>query len=106
MCNENIRLKLIELGLEEIQSDSFYKEVDCAIGFNYCYFSFVNDYFLSIRAGKKDQDYERTILSLLYVKNEVELINIISRSANLLNIFPQIVSIPYFDTVFQYAQKV
>ena len=99
MCSQDIRDKINEIGFEKIGEDSFYKEVDIPCGYNFCYLNMIQDNFLCIRVGKNDKEIVKTIVSLLYIKNGNELIDIVSRLSHLRGIFPQIVSVPEINVI-------
>ena len=90
------------LNIEQINPNTFYQEATNKIGFNYC-FIYIKDNYVSIRAGKKDQDYERQLLKLLYIESEDYFMDILKRLHLLSFIFPQIIIIPPADKILQNA---
>lgn len=106
MVNSDIILKLKEIGAVQESENSFYKEAETPISFNYAYFHFFGGNFLSIRVGKKDHDYERMLLKGFYIENGQALLNVLSKLVYLSNIFPEIVSVPQLNVVIENTNEI
>lgn len=80
-------------------SCSYYKESENIYGgFDCCHFLVITNTFLSIRVSKKrDGSNSKSILSLYYIKNEQDVLDVISRLGHLLNLFPEIVQVPVLE---------
>lgn len=89
-----------KLGLTKTTDKSFYKESHATHGgFDICNFLVFQNQFLSIKVSKKRDGNSKQILSLYHIKDEQDVINVISRLSHLINLFPEIVFVPTLDVV-------
>lgn len=89
-----------KLGLTKATEKSFHKESHATHGgFDCCDFLVTQNHFLTIKVSKKRDGNSKQILSMYHVKDEQDVVNVISRLSYLLNLFPEIVQVPTLDVI-------
>ena len=88
-----------KLGFVPYGLNCFYKEVESEDYYNCATCLIWGGHFLSIKAGKVNEDRDRDILSGYYIESEKDIEAVLQRLFYLGRVIPEVVLVPSFDVV-------